>query len=43
MIERQKGELKQKKEELYKFLPELTDLFNLSDSKLQVKFFEVLL
>ena len=40
MIERQKGELEHKKEELHKFLPELTNLFNLSDSKPQVRFFE---
>src|SRR3989338_8043322 len=36
MIDRQKGELEQKKEELYKLLPELTSLFNVSDSKPQV-------
>ena len=40
MIERQKGELEHKKEEFQKFLPELTNLFNLSDSKPQVRFFE---
>ncbi|MBI2064792.1 MAG: hypothetical protein HYT62_01920 [Candidatus Yanofskybacteria bacterium] len=40
MIERQRGELEQKKEELHKLLPELTNIFNLSDSKPQVRFFE---
>jgi HTH-type transcriptional regulator, sugar sensing transcriptional regulator len=40
IIDRQKTELEQKKEELQKFLPELTSLFNLSDSKPQVRFFE---
>jgi len=40
MIDRQKNELDQKKEELQKFLPELTNMFNLSDSKPQVRFFE---
>ncbi len=40
MIDRQKSELDQKKEELQKLLPELTNLFNLSDSKPQVRFFE---
>ncbi|MDP3697781.1 MAG: helix-turn-helix domain-containing protein [Candidatus Taylorbacteria bacterium] len=40
MIDRQKTELDQKKEELHKLLPELTNLFNLSDSKPQVRFFE---
>ena len=40
MIERQKIELENKKEELQKFLPELTNLFNLSDSKPQVRYFE---
>jgi len=40
IIERQKTELENKKEELQKFLPELTNLFNLSDSKPQVRYFE---
>ena len=40
MIDRQKIELEQKKEEFQKLLPELTNLFNLSDSKPQVRFFE---
>lgn len=40
LIDRQKNELEQKKEELQKFLPELTNLFNISDSKPQVRFFE---
>jgi len=40
MIERQKNELEQKKEELHQLLPELTNIFNLSDSKPQVRFFE---
>src|SRR3989344_9013680 len=40
MIDRQKNELEQKKEELHKLLPELTTLFNLSDSKPQVRFLE---
>lgn len=40
MIDRQRSELEQKKEELHKLLPELTQLFNLSDSKPQVRFFE---
>src|SRR3989344_3932932 len=40
MIDRQKTELEQKKEEFQKLLPELTTLFNLSDSKPQVRFFE---
>ena len=40
MIERQKSELEQKKEELHKLLPELTNIFSLSDSKPQVRFFE---
>lgn len=40
MIDRQKMELDQKKEELHKLLPELTNIYNLSDSKPQVRFFE---
>ena len=40
MIERQRSELEQKKEELHKLLPGLTNIFNLSDSKPQVRFFE---
>src|SRR3989338_147494 len=40
LIERQKNELDQKKEELEKILPELTNIFNLSDSKPHVRFFE---
>ena len=40
VIERQKSELDQKKEELFKLLPELTNLFNVSGEKPQVKFFE---
>ena len=40
MIDRQKSELDQRKEELQKLLPELNNIFNLSDSKPQVRFFE---
>jgi len=40
IIENQKKEIEQKKEELTKFLPELTNLFNLAGEKPQVRFFE---
>lgn len=40
IIEREKRELEQKKEELEKLLPELTALFNVSSDKPQVRFFE---
>lgn len=40
VIEREKKAIEQKKEELQKLLPELTNLFNVSDSKPQVRFFE---
>jgi sugar-specific transcriptional regulator TrmB len=40
MIDRQKNELDSKKEELQNLLPELTAMFNLSDQKPQVRFFE---
>ena len=40
MIDRQKSELEQKKDELQKLLPDLTAMFNVSDQKPQVRFFE---
>ena len=40
MIDRQKTELEQKKEELKKLLPELTAMLSVSDQKPQVRFFE---
>lgn len=40
MIDRQKNELEQKKEELQKALPELENIFNLAGDKPQVRFFE---
>lgn len=40
VIDRERIAVEQKKEELKKILPELTNLFNLSDSKPQVRFFE---
>lgn len=40
MIEKQKTEIENKKEELSKLLPELTNLFNLTGEKPQVRFFE---
>ncbi len=39
-IDRQKNDLDQKKDELLKLLPELTTMFNMSDHKPQVRFFE---
>ena len=40
VIERERKAIEYKKEELHKLLPELTGIFNLSDSKPQVRFFE---
>jgi len=40
MIEREKKEIEQKKDELKKILPELTNLFDVSGDKPQVRFFE---
>lgn len=40
MIEREKSELDLKKEEFQKLLPELLSMFNVSDQKPQVRFFE---
>jgi len=40
MIDRQRGELDQKKEELKKIMPELEGMFNLAGEKPQVRFFE---
>lgn len=40
MIEREKSELEHKKEEFNKLLPELLSMFNVSDQKPQVRFFE---
>ena len=40
IIENQKREVEQKKDELSKFLPELINLFNLAGEKPQVRFFE---
>lgn len=40
MLDRQKGEIEQKKEELQKILPELANLFSMAGDKPQVRFFE---
>jgi sugar-specific transcriptional regulator TrmB len=40
ILDKQKSEIENKKEELRKILPELTGIFNLSDQKPQVRFFE---
>lgn len=40
VIEREKGEIERKSEEFKKLLPELMSMFNVSDQKPQVRFFE---